>query len=55
MIKAIEKMVKAISARILELFPRSVSVLQLTRVTEKFDSVTRPPFAGRIGDRINHQ
>jgi hypothetical protein len=56
MIERIEKLIKDVKNVILDLFPRKVSVLplQLTRVTEKFDSVTRPPFSCGIGDRIKH-
>jgi hypothetical protein len=55
--RRIEKVINAFKDAVADLFPRKVSVLplQLTRVTEKFDSVTRPPFAGGIGDRIKHQ
>jgi hypothetical protein len=51
--RRIEKVIKAVKGAILDLFQRKVSVLplQLTRGAEKFDSVTRPPFAGGIGDR----
>jgi hypothetical protein len=56
MVRRIEKVIKAVKSAIGDLFPRKVSVLplQLTRVTEKFDSVTRPPFSGGLGIRIKH-
>jgi hypothetical protein len=51
------QLIKAIKNGIPFLFttPASVVPLQLTRVTEKFDIVVRPPFRDAIGGgRINH-
>jgi hypothetical protein len=56
MIKRIEKVIKAVKGSILDFFSREVSVLplQFTRVAEKFDSVTRPPFKRGRSERIKH-
>lgn len=52
----IDKVTKTVKNALLDLVTHKVAVvpLQLTRVTEKFDSLTRPPFRGGIADRTKN-
>jgi hypothetical protein len=52
----IDKMINSVKNAVLDFFSPKASPLplQLTRVTEKFDSVTRPPFRSAIGDQLKH-
>jgi hypothetical protein len=54
--KAFEIIIKIVKDAILDLWPRKVSLLPLhfTRVTEIFDSVTRPPLKGGVSGKISH-
>jgi hypothetical protein len=54
--KEFENIIKTVKDAILDLVPRRVSVLPLhfTRVTGKFDSLTRPSFKGGVSGKISH-